>query len=109
MGRVTKAQLERKVEELERQLERQVEGLKEQQLRSTRVISIAYNLDGQVLSAARSGITSVIELQAMKDALNRVLYQTDLLLLGAVEREATLKVRREKRKDAEEKAEDSAE
>jgi predicted lipoprotein len=105
MGRVTKAQLERKVEELEKQ----VAELSAQQKRNTRVITIAYNLDGQVLSAARSGNASVVELQAMKDALNRILYQTDILLLGAVEREATLKVRREKRKDTEEKAEDSAE
>lgn len=80
----TKAELEARIEELEKQL------ATPQPLPRTANLALSYNLtNGALLSVAASHVQNADELRAMKAALAQVAQQTDMLLLRAVEREAT--------------------
>ena len=80
----TKAELEAQVEELRQQL------AAPQPPPRTGTLAVSYNLvNGALQGVAASHTQSADELRAMKAALAMVAQQTDMLLLRAVEREAT--------------------
>ena len=78
----TKAELQKRVEELEAQLS------EDGRPPEMAVITLSYDKQGTLSAVAASHIGTAAQLQATKVALAQVGQQIDMMLLGAVEREA---------------------
>lgn len=82
MSRKTRAQLQRDIDELTQQL------AQAKQPPTVNVITVAYAMDGRLMSVVTSNLGSAAVLRAAKAALTNLSMRVDAVLIETVEKEA---------------------